>query len=239
LRGCLFTLLLGAIVMGFVVVVGLPAAAAGILTGGISAAGLAAADTTVTVRSNPPTDLLGLHADTVRVTATDATFRGLEMASLDVVVGDVAVLDRSAGTVDGELTGVTFTTTGGKRITLDRITIGGGGDRITATTVVPNAEAEALIADALEAETGVRPASVALVAPDRVTVRVSGRTLGGRFAIGSAGDLVVRVEDAPAAGTEMVLVRGGQDLPIRLTSVRVTTSGGLRLVGNLEFGILE
>ena len=64
---------------GFVVVVGLPVVAAGLVTAGLSAAGLVADDTTVTVSSDPPTDLLGLRADTVRVTATDATFRGLEI----------------------------------------------------------------------------------------------------------------------------------------------------------------
>jgi len=238
MRGCLFTLLLGAIVVGFVVVVGLPAVAAGILTAGLSAAGLTAADTTVTVRSDPPTDLVGLHADTVHVTATKATFRGLEMGSLDLVLGDVSVLERTAGTVDGELTDVTITASGGETVTLDRITLAGGGKAITTTTIVPNAEAEALIAHAVEAQTGVRPTSVTLTAPDGLTVKAGGTTLKGRFAINGKGDLVVRGVDGAAAGTEIALVRGGEDLPIELTSVKVTQGGGLRLSGDLSIGIL-
>jgi hypothetical protein len=35
-----------------------------------------------------------------------------------------------------------------------------------------------------------------------------------------------------------VLVRGRHDLPIELTSVKVTGSGGLRLTGDLAIGIL-
>ena len=79
MRGCLFTLLLGAVAIALLVTIGLPQVYAGVLTGALSAAGLHADDTTVHVASDPPTDLLGLHADTVTVTATDATFRGMRM----------------------------------------------------------------------------------------------------------------------------------------------------------------
>lgn len=238
MRGCLFTLLLGGIIVGFLVVVGLPVAAAGILTAGLSAAGLVADDTTVTVSSDPPTDLLGLRADTVRVTATDATFRGLAIGSLDLALGDVAVLERSAGTVDGELRDVTVTGAGGRPVRLDRITLVGGADGITTTTVVPGAEVESLIADAIEDETGARPSSVALSGPDRVAVKAGGVTLAGRFAVTAGGDLVVRGGAGPLEGREIVLVHGGEDLPIELTSARVTSSGDLRLTGDLTVGIL-
>jgi hypothetical protein len=238
MRGCLFTLLLGAIVIGVVVVFGLPAIAAGVLGAGLSAAGLVAADTTVTVSSDPPTDLLGLHADTVHVTATDASFRGLEIGSLDLVLGDVKVLDRSAGAIDGELTHVTVRAAGGEKVTLDRITLGGTTEAITTTTVIPNADAEALIASAVEAQTGVRPSSVTLSAPDALAIKVGGQTVKGTFAINGKGDLVVRATGGTAAGTEIALVRGGEDIPIELTGVKVTGDGGLRLTGDLSIGIL-
>jgi hypothetical protein len=238
MRGCLFTLLLGAIVIGVVVVIGLPAIAAGVITAGLTGAGLVSADTAVTVRSDPPTDLLGLHADTVHVTATDATFRGMDIASLDLTLGNVAVLDRTAGTVDGELRGVTIRPVGGEKVTLDTIAIQGGGSQITTTTVVPNAEVEALIADAVERQAGIRPTAVTLAAPDMLTVRIAGATLGGKFAVNASGDLVVRVAGGVLAGTELVLLHAGQDLPIKLTSAKVTSAGGLRLSGNLTIGIL-
>jgi hypothetical protein len=237
MRGCLFTLLLGAVVIGVIVVIGLPAIAAGVLTGAVSAAGLVADDTTVTVSSDPPTDLLGLRADTVRVTASDASFRGLEMGSLDLVLGDVSLLDRSAGAVDGELTDVTIRAGSGP-VRLDRITIGGTAEAITATAVVPNAEAEALIADAVEAQTGSRPTAVTLTAPDGLSVTVRGQTLKGRFVVNGRGDLVVRGTSGVIKDTDVALIRGGDDLPIELTSVRVLQGGGLRLTGDLVIGIL-
>jgi hypothetical protein len=237
MRGCLFTLFLGGIVIAFVVVVGLPAIAAGVLTAGLSPAGVVADDTTVTVSSSPPTDLLGLHADSVRVTATDATFRGMEIGALDLALGDVRILERTAGAVDGELRDVTVRVAGGGEITLGRISVLGGGTDITTTTVIPNAEVEALISDAVEAQAGVRPTSVSLEAPDRLVVKAGG-TVTGRLAVTDGGNLVVRVDEGLPAGTTLVLLRGGEDLPIELTSVRVTGGGDLRLTGRLVVGLL-
>ena len=102
----------------------------------------------------------------------------------------------------------------------------------------PTGRSEALIADAVEAQTGARPTSVTLRAPDRVSFTLGGTKVAGRFAVTPDGDLVVRGDDGPAQGREVVLVRGGDDLPIELTSVKVTASGGLRLTGDLAIGIL-
>jgi hypothetical protein len=236
MRGCLFVVLLGVVVVAFVVVVGLPAAAAGILTAGVTAAGLQAPDTTVTVSSDPPTDLIGLHADRVRVRATHATFRGLEIGALDITLGDVAIADRTAGAVDGRLSDVVVPNVGARRLSLDSITLGGGGDTITASTTLPSTEAQVLLADAVESSLGARPTSVRLAAPDQVTVRL-GIAVHARLSVTAAGDLVATVSDGPAAGREVTLLRGGEDLPIRLTSVEVSATGDLRLAGELTVGL--
>jgi hypothetical protein len=236
-RGCLFTLVAAAIVLAVVVTVGLPAVAAGLLTAGITAAGLQADDTTVTVRSDPPTDLIGMHVDHVRVLATDATFRGLEIGRLDLTLDDVAVLSRTAGTVDGTLDDVTVPLATGD-VHLDRITVAGTADHITATTTIPKAQAEALVSEGIEQQTGVRPDSVTLTSPDKVTIRAAGGLeLQGRLVVTADGNLVLRGE-GPLAGHDAVLVRGGEDLPIELTDVRVTQAGGLRLSGDLAIGLL-
>src|SRR5512147_270207 len=106
MRGCLFTLLLGGVALVLLVVIGLPRVAAGVLTSAVGAAGLQADDTTVTVSTDPPTDLLGLHADRVRIRATDATFRDLEIGALDIELREMAIIDRTAQEVDGRLTDV-------------------------------------------------------------------------------------------------------------------------------------
>ena len=155
MRGCLFTLMLGAIVVAFIVVVGLPALAGAVLTAGVSAAGLVADDTAVTVSSSPPTDLLGLHADTVLLTATDATFRGMRIGSLDLALGDVRILDRRMAVVDGELREVTIRTRDGRDLAVERMALLGSGDDITTTTLILNQEAENAVSAAIEADLGV------------------------------------------------------------------------------------
>lgn len=238
MRGCLFTLLLGGIVMAIVIVFGLPALAAGLVTGGLGAAGLVADDTTVTVSSDPPTDLLGLHADRVRVRASNATFRGTHIGQLELDLSDVAVLDRTAAAVAGRLTDVSVETADGP-VSLARITIAGPGDAVIATAVMPGAQATSLIADAIESRTGTRPASVRLSAPDRLTVRMAGVSLSGRLVVTAAGDLVVRTDAVgPIAALEVTLLADGAGLPVKLSRVRVTPAGDLRLDGLLSIGIL-
>ena len=237
MRGCLFTLLLGALVGAFIVFIGLPAVAAGMLTAGVKAAGLQADDTTVTVTSDPPTDLLGLHADRVRVRATHATFRGYAIGALDVNLQDVSMLDRTAVGVAGTLTGVTIPNIGGRPLPLQTITLAGGGDAITASTTIGGADASKLVADAVESALGTRPTSVTLSSPDVVTARL-GVAVTAHLSVDAAGDLVATVANGPAAGQVVVLLRGGEDLPIRLTGVRVTSAGGLRLDGVMVVGLL-
>lgn len=237
MRGCLFTLLLGAIVAAFVVVVGLPAVADGLLTAGVKAAGLQAADTTVTVSSDPPTDLLGLRADRVRVRATHATFRGLAIGALDVSLHDVSLIDRTAAGVAGTLTGVTATNVGGSPLTLREITVSGGGSTVTASTTIAGADASKLIAGAAESSLGMRPTSVTLSAPDVVTVKL-GITVTAHLSVDAAGDLVATVANGPAAGQVVMLLRAGEDLPIRLTGARITSAGDLLVDGDLVVGLL-
>ncbi|MEO5964401.1 MAG: hypothetical protein ABIR11_02960 [Candidatus Limnocylindrales bacterium] len=237
MRGCLFTLLLGAVALVLIVVVGLPQVAAGLLTTAVGAAGLQADDTTVTVSSDPPTDLVGLHADRVRIRATSATFRGLAIGALDVELHDVSLIDRSARGIDGRMTDVIVPNVGGRSLRLDAITLGGGGETVTAATLVAGTDAERLIADAIETKTGVRP-KVSLGAPDRLVVDV-GVSLEGTLDVNAAGDLVVVIADNPVVTGDIVLLRAGEDLPIRLTGVGVMPGGDLQLTGELAIGILR
>ena len=237
MRGCLFTLLLGGVVIGLFVVIGLPQVAAGVLTTAVAAAGLQADDTTVTVTSDPPTDLVGLHADRVRIRATDASFRGLEIGALDLELREVGILDRTVEQVAGRLTDVTVSNVGGRKVTLDAITIAGGGDEVTATTQIAGAQAEALLADAIEQRLGSRPASVSLGTPNTISVDI-GVPIDGVLDISPGGDLVAIFGDTPTGSVDITLLHAGEDLPIRLTGLVVTPGGDLRLTGDLSIGIL-
>jgi hypothetical protein len=238
MRGCLFTLVLAVAVIAFIVVVGLPALAAGALTDGVRAAGLDAADITVTVSSDPPTDLLGLHADRVRVRATHATFRGLAIGSLDVTLSDVAVADRTFGAVAGTLRDVTVPDIGGKPTDLAAVTLAGADGAITASTIIPAARAQGLLADGIASAIGIRPTSVEFGAPDRVTARLGVLTVTGRLGVDPAGDVIATIANGPLQGQQVVLLAAGGGLPIHVTSASVTASGDVRLDGALTVGLL-
>jgi hypothetical protein len=237
-RGCLFVLLVAGAVAAILVAVALPAVAAGAVTTAVTAAGLQSSDTTVTVTSDAPTDLVGLHADHVRIRATSARFKTLQIGVVDVTLNNVAILDRTVGSVEGRLQAVVLTALDSGKLTLQSITLAGPGDAIVATTTVPAAEATRLIADGIGSVLGGIPASVTLASPSRLTVRLGGVAINGSLGITAAGDLVARVTDGPAAGQEVTLVRGGVDMPIRLTQVSVASGGALVLSGFLSFGLL-
>ncbi len=237
MRGCLFTLVLGAIVAALFVLFALPALAAGALTGAVTAAGLQSDDTVVTVSSDPPTDLVGLHADRVRVRATDATFRGLQIDRLDVTLRDVQFVDRTASAIEGRMDGVVVPDVGGRALSLASIGLAGTGETVVATTTIPAADVEALIADGVEDALGSRPTSVALAPPDRLTVQLL-VAVRGRFVVSESGDLLVRVTNGPAEGQTITLLRAGVDIPLRLTDAVVTEAGDLELTGELTVSLL-
>ena len=237
MRGLLYIVLLGGAVLVLLTYVVLPAAAAGVLTVTISAAGLDAPDTVVRVRSDPPWDLLGLNADQVQVRATHATFHGLAVDTLAIDLSDVAILGRTAGSVVGRLDGVTLTGVGARDIRLATVTLSGTGQALTATSEVTATAAETLVADAVEATIGTRPSSVTLGAPDQVTVRV-GSDVTGSLRVRADGTLVAGLEGGRLTGREGVLLPADASLPFTLVSVTVTTAGSLRIVGSLPGGLL-
>jgi hypothetical protein len=237
-RGCLFTLLLGIVAIALIVTIGIPAVVAGALTAGIRTAGLQADDLTVDVSSEPPTDLLGLRADRVRVRATHATFRGLGIGGMDVTLLGVSLLDRTADSVAGRLTDVMMANVDGQSLDLASVSLAGGGDAITAQTTIPGRQAASLIGDAISTELDVTPASVQLVAPDRVVVKTAGQAVTARLSVDAGGDLVAVVQGGPLAGTSVTLLHAGADVPMRLTAVTVTPAGDLRLDGDLTIGLL-
>ncbi len=235
MRGCLFTVVLASAVAALLVFIGLPAAAAGLLTAGVGAAGLQADDTTVNVSADPPWDLVWLQADRVRVRATTATFRGLQIGALDVTLSDVSVLGRTAGGVAGRLTGVTIPNVAGQPLGLSAINLGGGGDQITASTTIAAADARALVAAEIASVVGITvPASaVHLSAPDKVVVKAV-VTVTATLSADKDGNLV-----ATAAGLAPVtLLHAGEDVPIRFTSVEVDAAGNVALAGTLAVGLL-
>jgi hypothetical protein len=235
-RGCLFTLALAAVVVALIVVVGLPAMAAGLLTAAVRAAGLQSDNLAVVVTAEPPWDLVGLHADRVRVRATSATYQSLQIGSLDVTLSDVSLADRSARGVDGQLTGVTVPDVAGEPLGLAAVTLSGGGSEVDATTAIAAVDARALVAREISGATGLSlpVTAIRMVAPNTVSIKAAGLTAVAKLSVDAAGDLVATV---PSLGPVKVL-SASAGVPIRLTSITVDSAGGLVLGGRLEVGLL-
>ena len=212
MRGCLFTLLLGAIVAAFVVVVGLPAIAAGIVTAGPVGGGPRRRRHDGHGRQRPADGPPGApRRQRSACTATDATFRGLDdRRRSSLRLGDVAVLERTAGTVDGDLGrrgGHGRRWASGSRSTT--ITLAGGGCDHHHDRRPQRGRRGAGRATPSRRRTGVRPTSVCLTRarPARGQGRRSDASADGSPSRG--GDLVVRGDDGPARGPEVTLLRGG------------------------------
>ena len=60
----------------------------------------------------------------------------------------------------------------------------------------------------------------------------------GRFVVSDTGDLLVRITNGPAAGQTITVLRGGEDIPLRLTEAIVTANGDLELTGDLAVSLL-
>ena len=75
--------------------------------------------------------------------------------------------------------------------------------------------------------------AVHLVAPDKVVVKMA-ITLTAVLSVDASGNLV-----ATAAGIPPVtLLRAGEDVPMKFTSVKVDAAGNLVLAGTLSVGLL-
>ena len=133
--------------------------------------------------------------------------------------------------------GVVVPDVGGRALTLGTIGIEGSGETVTATATIPGAEVEAMIADRIEDALGARPTDVRLAAPDRLTVQLV-IAVKGRFVVSDTGDLLVRITNGPAEGQTITVLRGGDDIPLRLTEAIVTPNGDLELTGDLAVSLL-
>lgn len=240
MRGCLFVLVLAGAVAAGVAFVGLRPVAAGVIHAGVVASGLSSEDLRVTVAAEPPTELLGLHADAVRIRATEARWRDAWIGRLDIELQDVALGARTAERVEGRLEDVRFVrddtdgTDGGRQdalpIALVVLEGSGAGRRIVATAALDAGTMEAHIAARVRARTGMEPGGVRLEPTNRLTIGLGGIDVAGRLIVDAEGSLVLRL-DTDLVGD--VVLADAADQPIRFEAVRVV-GRTLELVGEVD-----
>ena len=111
MRGCLFVLVLAAAVLGGFAWFGSPALASAVIEAVLDNAGYHAATTTITATSDPPPKLLLGRADRVEIDGTDVDFRTFHANRLQLTLTDVNFVARTAGKINGQISGAELTTT--------------------------------------------------------------------------------------------------------------------------------
>ena len=229
MRGCLTIVILAAVfVVAATWFVG-PAAAQFVVERALAANGFTGTATTVTVRADPPFELLTGHADAVDIHADHAAVRRLQAASLTVRLTNVDVLGRRFGAVDGRLDGVTLHAADGSTIEADSIRLLGPGNDVTATVRIAGSVVRRLAAEAVRRQLGLTAGDITLVGPDLIRFNVAGIPAEGRFAVDEAGALYV---DANFAGSpRLKIVDTGDPLVLRSA---VVDGPDVVLVGTLD-----
>ena len=228
MRGCLtsfFIFLAGLLLATWLFA---PTVAAGLVSAGLGGAGFSSADKQVTVTAEPPIELLTLHADTVHLQATDATFAGLHMAGVDLILGGVGLLGRSADSVVGTLTGVrvpTLLSDDASTATISSIGLSGPSSDLRAILTLSAADIRTLVSAAVQGELGAPATKVTLAAPDKVTVVTSGVTVRGRLVVDGAGGLAFLVASPPGLVGSLAIIRPSPTQPLHFTSIALRTSG--------------
>lgn len=215
MRSCLIQLLV-LLAVGFALLwFGVPLGAGWLAANALNASGFSGTNTKVEVSANPPPLLLTGHADRIHVTSTQASVGDLHAATLDFSLGNVSLLDRTIGTVDGTLTGVKMPAPDGQTVVVDAATVDGKASSAKATLKMAKSQVEALAVQQLKSQTGIS-ATITLTAPNKVTVKVGGQSQPGTLVV-KAGELDL-VPDSSGLPTA-TLLKSGDGNPFTLQSV--------------------
>ena len=221
MRGCLFVAVTAVAVLIGSVWLGGPPVASGLVTAGLAVTGFSAASTDVTVDADPPLELLGGHADRVRIVATEASFGTLRAGSLDLTLSDVNLLVPTAERIDGLLESVVLEA-GAGALLITSVEIEGSGDAAPAVIRMGAAVFEALAEQSLAEALGQVPTDVRLAAPNRLTLTIAGVSTSAELGVSSEGAL--NAAGGPFLGGPVVLVEPSGMNPFRLAGVSVEGS---------------
>jgi hypothetical protein len=227
MRGCLFVVILAAVVLSAGAWFGSPVLASTVIAAALESSGYKAASSTVTATSNPPPKLLLGRADRVEIAGTDVDFRTFHAATLSLVLTDVDVVGRTAAHISGRITGAELRTADGTATTAD-VDIDGAADAAAATIVVDAATVDRVVKAAFRQRFSVTVTSTELVAPDTLRIHSAGATVEGRLLVDDSGAIAL----STSLGSTPILTLD-PSFPLRLREVSVV-AGNLRVDATLD-----
>jgi hypothetical protein len=231
MRGCLFILILAAVVVSAAAWFGSPVVASGVIDGALRGSGYSAATSTVRATSDPPPKLLLGKADRVEINGTDVDFRTFHAAKLDLVLTDVDLLARTAGGISGRIEDAEMRTTDGVAAIAD-VTIEGSGRAAAATIVVGAGTVTRVVREAFQRQFGVAVDDAQLVAPDILRISAGATTIEGRLVVDDSGAIALTTP----LGSSTILTFD-PSFPLRLRRVSVA-GGDLRIDATLDAAAL-
>lgn len=223
MRGCLFTLVLGAVVIGALLVFALPRVLEGVITASLTTAGFQARETSVRLEQDDPLSLIGLKADRVTIDAVDATIGDLDAGAVHLVLEDVDLGTREADAVTGTLSDVAAVSAGDP-IDIPEIRLAGDTTKLEAVASIDASDVEAIVTERVTAALGEPPTAVRIEAPNVMTITVRGFPVTGTLLIDETGALRLSLSDP--ISTDLVILEPKATL-MDLRAVRVA---GDRLV---------
>jgi hypothetical protein len=223
MRGCLFTLVLGAVVIGALLLFALPRVLEGVITASLTTAGFHARETGVRLEQDDPLSLIGLKADRVTIDAVDATIGDLDAGAVHLVLEDVDLGTRAADAVTGTLSDVA-TVSAGDPIDIPEIRLAGDTTKLEAVASIDASDVEAIVTERVTAALGEPPTDVRIEAPNVMTITVRGFPVTGTLLVDETGALRLSLSDP--ISTDLVILEPKATL-MDLRAVRVA---GDRLV---------
>jgi hypothetical protein len=226
-RGCLFVLIAGALLVGLLAWFASPLLASAAIGISLQNGGFSATTQTITATSDPPPKLLLGWADRVEIQATGVAFRTFRAASLDLVLHDVNVVERSARTISGTIDRASVATADGVPTEAD-VRVETSGSEDVTEIVVSGATVDRVVRATFADQVGVAITRTELVAPDTLRIVTPAATLEGRLIIDASG----AVAFSTRLGQSRILSLD-PSFPLHLRSVSAV-GGDLRIEGVLD-----
>jgi hypothetical protein len=230
MKGCLFVLVLGLGVLAAVVWFGGPPIAGAVVTTTLTASGLTAETLDVDVETDPPIAVAVGRVDRLTITGEDVAWNDITASSMDLELIDVDLFGRTADEAEGQFVDVVIEAPDGEPVLVD-VEFTGPADAADTSVAIDRFSAERLAAGAFEAELGIAPETVELVAPDTIRFTAAGQSVDGQLGVTPRG----AIEATTPLGNFEVLDSGG--LPLEVSSLTVGPAG-LEIRGLLDISSL-
>ena len=227
MRGCLFVLIAAALLVGALAWFASPLLASAVIGVALQDGGFEATTQTISATSDPPPKLLLGRADRVEIQATGVAFRTFHARSLDLVLTDVDVVNRTAATISGSVDAASVTTADGVPTEAD-LRVDGSASSAATTIVVAAATVDRVVRATFVDEVGVAITRTELVGPDILRIVTPSATIEGRLVVDASGAVALSTRVGSAS-----ILSLDRSFPLQLDSVRVV-DGDLVVTGRLD-----